>query len=148
MLKMMVIHGPNLNLLGIREPQIYGSATLDQIDERIKAAAQELGIEVRIMQSNQEGQLIDAVHEAHGWADALIINPASFTHYSIALRDAIAAVRLPTVEVHLTNLYAREPIRRRSVTGEACLGVISGFGPESYLLALRAAKGAVEASRR
>lgn len=147
MLKVMVIHGPNLNLLGMREPHIYGSVGLDQINERITQLAQELGIEVRVMQSNHEGELIEAVQQSHGWADAIVINPAAFTHYSIGLRDAIAAVRLPTIEVHLTNPLAREPFRRRSVTGEACLGTVSGFGPESYLLALRAAKHAVEESR-
>jgi len=148
MVKVMVIHGPNINLLGIREPHIYGSLSLDQVNERIQQQAQELGIEVRIMQSNHEGELVEAVHQSYGWAQAIIINPASYTHYSIALRDAIAAVRLPTIEVHLTNIYAREPFRHRSVTGEACLGVVSGFGAESYLLALRAAKNAVEESRR
>jgi 3-dehydroquinate dehydratase-2 len=122
--------------------------TLGEIDERIRQVAGELEIEVRTTQSNHEGALVEAVHESHGWADAIIINPAALTHYSIALRDAIAAVRLPAVEVHLTNIHAREPMRHRSVTGEACLGVVSGFGPDSYLLALRAAKSAVEASRR
>ena len=148
MLKVTVIHGPNLNLLGMREPHIYGSVGLDQINERIKQLAQELEIEVRIIQSNHEGELIEAIHDSHGWADAIVINPASLTHYSIGLRDAIAAVRLPTIEVHLTNPYTRERFRHRSVTGEVCLGVVSGFGPESYLLALRAAKNVVEESRR
>jgi len=147
MVKVMVIHGPNLNLLGIREPHVYGSLTLDQVNERVQQQAQELGMEVRIVQSNHEGELVEAVHQCHSWADAIIINPASYTHYSVALRDAIAAVRLPTIEVHLTNIYAREAFRHRSVTGQACLGVVSGFGAESYRLALRAAKHAVEESR-
>lgn len=140
MLNIRVIHGPNLNLLSIREPEVYGTLTLEQINERITAHAQEIGVHVEISQFNSEGEIISALHEARDWADAVIINPGAYTHYSLAIRDAIAAIRVPTIEVHLSNIYRREHFRHRSVTAAECLGQISGFGPESYILALDAAK--------
>jgi len=140
MTKVLVIHGPNLNLLGTREPAIYGVTALDQVNQRIRQAAESLGIAVEIMQSNHEGELVEAIQKAPKTADVIIINPAAYTHYSIAIRDALQAVRLPAVEVHLSNVYAREEFRHRSVTAGACCGQITGFGPESYVLALHAAK--------
>ena len=140
MTKVLVIHGPNLNLLGMREPHIYGSDSLATIDELIQQKADELGLEVTIVQSNQEGELVEAIQQAHGWAQVIIINPAGYTHTSVALRDAIAAVRLPTIEVHLSNIFSREQFRHDSVTAGVCYGQISGFGAMSYILALYAAK--------
>lgn len=148
MIRISLIHGPNLNLLGAREREIYGGESFDQINRRIKQKAQEIGIEVRIMQSNHEGELVDAIQDAREWADAIVINPAAYTHYSIAIRDAIAAVRLPTLEVHLTNVYAREEFRHHSVVAPVAVGQISGLGPYGYLLALEAAKYIVEQSHR
>ena len=144
MVKVRVIHGPNLNLLGAREVDVYGLLTLEQIDERIKAHAQSIGVHVEIGQFNSEGEIIEAIHEARGWADAIVINPGAYTHYSIALRDAIAAVNIPTVEVHLSNIYSREEFREISVIAPVCAGQISGFGPASYLLGLDAAKHLAE----
>lgn len=137
MKRVLVVHGPNLNLLGEREPGVYGTATLDSINRIVEEEGRNLGYEVSSLQSNHEGELIDAIQNARTWAKALIVNPGGLTHTSVALRDAIAAVRLPTVEVHLSNIFAREEFRRRSITADACRGVIAGFGPEGYLMALR-----------
>ena len=135
----LVIHGPNLNLLGTREPDVYGTATLAQIDEEIEAAAAALGARVRILQSNHEGAIIDALHSARGEFDRIIINPGALTHYSYAIADAVSGIGIPTIEVHLSNIYAREAFRRTSVIAPVCAGSIAGFGTQSYLLALRAA---------
>jgi 3-dehydroquinate dehydratase-2 len=137
-LRILVLHGPNLNLLGQREPGIYGATTLDEIDEQLTARATVRGVQLRIVQTNHEGVLIDAIHEALLHEDGILINPAGYTHTSVALRDAIAAIGLPAVEVHLSNVHAREPFRHTSLIAPVCLGQISGFGWRSYLLGLDA----------
>jgi 3-dehydroquinate dehydratase-2 len=134
----LILHGPNLNLLGTREPGVYGKTTLAEINAALEQLAAERGATVRVIQSNHEGALIDAIHGARGWASGIVINPGAFTHYSYALRDAIAAVGIPTIEVHLSNVYAREPFRHVSVIAPVCRGQISGLGAQGYLLALQA----------
>lgn len=134
----LVLHGPNLNLLGEREPQTYGDLTLAEIDARLAQAGLELGFEVRTMQSNHEGALIDALHDARKWAAGVVFNPGGYTHTSVALRDAVAAIGIPVIEVHLSNVQGREKFRRRSLIAPVCAGSISGFGWHSYALGLYA----------
>ncbi len=134
----LILHGANLNLLGTREPQVYGALTLTEINARLQALAQELGVSIRCFQSNHEGELIEALHGARAWADGVVFNPGAYTHTSIALRDAIAAIGIPVVEVHLSNVHAREEFRHRSLIAPVCVGSIAGFGWQSYALALRA----------
>jgi 3-dehydroquinate dehydratase-2 len=137
-MRLLVLHGPNLNLLGAREPEIYGRLTLAEINEMLIDQAHKTNTELRILQSNHEGALIDAIQDARLWAQGILINGAALTHTSYALADAITAVGLPTVEVHISNVYAREPFRHRSLLAPACVGQISGFGYRSYLLGLQA----------
>jgi 3-dehydroquinate dehydratase II len=148
LIRIAVIHGPNLNLLGLRETEIYGGDNLDSINQKMNELARREGLELRIVQSNSEGAIVDAIHEALSWAQAILINPAAYTHTSVAIRDALAAVRLPTVEVHLSNIYSREPFRHQSVVSPVVVGQIAGFGSGSYLLGLLAVKWAVEGMRR
>ena len=136
-MKLLILHGPNLNLLGTREPEIYGSMTLDEIDAKLIELGNELGAEIKCFQSNHEGGLIDALHDARAWANGVIINPGAYTHTSIALRDAIGAIGIPVIEVHLSNVYAREEFRRVSMISAVCRGKITGFGWRSYTLGLR-----------
>ena len=136
--RILVIHGPNLNLLGSREPDIYGNTTLEEINGDLNSAAKEWGAEVEFFQSNYEGALVDRIQEAQSWADGILINPGGLTHTSVTLRDALIATGLPIVEVHLSNIFAREEFRRSSFVSPIALGVISGFGPMGYGLGLNA----------
>lgn len=136
--KILVIHGPNLNLLGIREKDIYGIETFESINKRIKFEAEKLNVQIEIFQSNHEGEIIDKIHSAIDNFDGILINPGALTHYSIAIRDALKGVNIPAVEVHLSNIHAREEFRSKSVTAAVCIGQISGFGSDGYILGLNA----------
>jgi len=138
MKRVLIINGPNLNLLGTREKSIYGEKSLSDIESMMKEEADKLGIEVEFFQSNHEGGIIDKIHDARGNFDYIIINPGAYTHYSIAIRDAIKAVEIPSIEVHLSNIHNREEFRQKSVIAPVCVGQISGLGSAGYLLALKA----------
>jgi 3-dehydroquinate dehydratase-2 len=138
MVEILILNGPNLNLLGERDSTHYGDLSLSGIEERMRESASELQIQLRFDQSNHEGVLIDTLHEARHWASGIVFNPGGLTHTSIALRDAIEAIAVPTLEVHLSNIFAREPFRQTSITSQACIGFIAGFGWKSYVLALQA----------
>jgi len=138
MKKIIVIHGPNLNLLGVREPEVYGKLTLKELNEEIQKFGKEKGVEIAIYQTNYEGKIIDIISENRGKVDGIIINPGAYTHTSIAIRDAILGAKIPTVEVHLSNIFAREQFRRTSLIADVCVGIISGFGIKSYILGLEA----------
>ena len=137
-MKILILHGANLNLLGTREPEVYGSLTLESLNEKLIAEGQKMSVEITCQQSNHEGTLIDALHSANEWADGVVFNPAGYTHTSVALRDAIASIEIPVVEVHISNVYAREEFRHKSLVSAVCVGKISGFGWMSYKLALEA----------
>ncbi|MCX7697930.1 MAG: type II 3-dehydroquinate dehydratase [Candidatus Goldbacteria bacterium] len=139
MKKILVIHGPNLNLLGLREPNVYGNTNLNEINKNLEKMAKEFGVEIKIVQSNHEGEIVDTIHHTLNWADCIIINPGAYTHTSIAIRDAISSVNIPTIEVHLSNIYKREDFRQKSFIAPVAVGQISGFGEHSYYLALEAA---------
>jgi 3-dehydroquinate dehydratase II len=144
----LVVHGPNLNLLGEREPEVYGRTRLADIDKELKRLGRELEMKVETFQSNSEGGIVDRIQKARGKCDVLLINPGAYTHTSVAIRDAIAAVNIPVIEVHLSNVYRREPFRHHSTIADIARGRIMGFGAESYSLALRAARTIAEESRR
>ena len=145
-MKILVINGPNLNLLGTRESDIYGTMTLEDINASLQDLAKELNVEVTISQSNHEGDIVDLIHNSKDYA-ALVINPAAYTHTSVAIRDAIAAVEIPAVEIHLSNIYKREEFRHKSLISPVAYGQVSGFGPDSYLLGLRAAVSIANAKK-
>ena len=140
-LRILVLNGPNLNLLGTREPEVYGRETLDDILSALDPVAKELDCELRHLQSNGEGALVDALHDARGWADGVLFNAGAYTHTSVALRDAISGIDLPVVETHLSNVHAREEFRHRSLLAPVCVGVVAGFGSDSYRIALEGLVG-------
>lgn len=146
--RIAMIHGPNLNMLGVRDPEIYGKEDFTSLNKRIENHAKHLGVEVTVQQSNSEGAIIDFIQDARSWAEAIVINPGAYTHYSYAIRDALADTRLPVIEVHISNVHAREEFRRHSVISPITTGQIVGFGPHGYLLALDAAKRLIEESHR
>lgn len=146
MFSILVLHGPNLNLLGLREPGIYGSTTLDNINQLLEEEAQALGVKISILQSNHEGILVDAIHSASDRHQGILINAGAYTHTSIAIRDAILGVNLPTVEVHLSNIYRREEFRHHSFIAPVAIGQISGFGLQSYILGLKAIVNSLQKS--
>jgi 3-dehydroquinate dehydratase-2 len=146
-MKILVLNGPNLNLLGVREPDIYGTDTLAAIEDALKSEASALGVELEFRQSNHEGDLIDAIHAAMGEADGVLLNPGGLTHTSVSLADAVKASGLPVVEVHLSNIFAREDFRKRTVTAPCCIGLVAGFGKSAYLLALRGLAGRLSSRR-
>jgi len=139
MKKVLVIHGPNLNLLGQREPDVYGNINLADINANLEKKAKEMGMEIKIVQSNHEGEIVDTIQHSLNWAECIIINPAAYTHTSVAIRDALSAISIPTIEVHLSNIYKREDFRQKSFMAPVVAGQISGFGENSYYLALEAA---------
>lgn len=147
-MRVLVLNGPNLNLLGRREPEIYGSMTLSELEEEIRRAAEARGVEVQFFQSNQEGALIDRLHQARGWADVVLLNAGGLTHTSVSLRDAVVGAGIPVVEIHLSNIHAREAFRRRSLIAPVAVGQVGGFGPFSYLLGLEAAIHVVKQQSR
>lgn len=147
-IKISVLHGPNLNLLGLRDPEVYGKESFESLNRRIEEHAKANGMEVNIFHSNSEGALIDQIQDSRAWADAIVINAGAYSHYSYAIRDALADTRLPVVEVHLSNIHSREEFRRHSVISPIATGIIMGFGARSYLLALIAAKNLIEESHR
>jgi 3-dehydroquinate dehydratase-2 len=138
--RILLIHGPNLNMLGKREPEVYGTLTLDELNDQVRNQAAEIGLEVVCLQTNHEGVMVDAIQSAEGVYDCIIINPAAYTHYSVAVRDALASVSVPAIEVHLSNIYRREEFRHHSVTAPVTVGQIAGFGAQGYILALQAAR--------
>ena len=142
--KILVLHGPNLNLLGRREPEVYGKLTLPDVNAMLTAKAAELDLEIEFVQTNHEGVLVDAIQSAEGCYGCIIINPAALTHYSVAVRDALAGISVPAIEVHLSNIYNREEFRHHSVTAPVTVGQIAGFGAQSYVLSLQAARTIVE----
>ena len=136
-MKILVIHGPNLNLLGKREPQIYGNTTLEEINSLLKEEADTLGVQIESFQSNSEGEIVTRIQEAMGKSDGIVINPGAYTHTSVAIRDAVSSTGIPTVEVHISNIYKREGFRKKSFISGVALGIISGFGKDSYMLGLK-----------
>jgi 3-dehydroquinate dehydratase-2 len=148
MKKVLVIHGPNLNLLGKREPSVYGKVTIGDIDKALEARAKSMKVGLKIIQSNHEGEIVELIGSSPGRFDAILINPAAYTHTSVAIRDAVAAVDVPTVEVHLSNIYAREDFRRTSLVAPVAKGQVSGFGKTSYILALEAAVGLISGRKK
>jgi 3-dehydroquinate dehydratase-2 len=138
MKNILILHGPNLNLLGKREPEIYGELTLDEVNQKLIAIGRDQGVDIRAVQANGEGALIDALQSAALWADGVVFNPAGYTHTSVALRDAITAIQIPVVEVHISNIFSREEFRHKSLIAPVCIGSISGFGWRSYVFGIQA----------